>query len=225
MNQDICMYQLLNTFLFRTPFFPYSSLPYFGTKQHEPVFKEMLQIATSDLSEEVEKGVDRAQYAAYRYYQRACTRSTPFGLFAGCSIGTIGNQTEIQLSEQETYKRVTRLDMNYICALTQWIERDRNIREKLHYYPNSSLYSVGVNLRYVEYNYRKTRRIHHITQMENSEYIQRVLDLSKEGARFTELIATLVDKEITKEEATEFIHELIDAQLLISELDPAVTNV
>ena len=74
------MYQLLETFLFRTPYFPFSALPDFDKRQHEAVFKEMLQIATPDLSEAVEKGTDRAQHSAYRYYQRACTRPTPFGL-------------------------------------------------------------------------------------------------------------------------------------------------
>ena len=67
------MYKPFNTFLFRTPYFPFSALPDFGIKQHEPVFKEMLQLATPDLSENMEKGEDKAQYSAYRYFQRACT--------------------------------------------------------------------------------------------------------------------------------------------------------
>ncbi|MDR1592774.1 MAG: lantibiotic dehydratase family protein [Prevotellaceae bacterium] len=188
--------------------------------------REMLQIATPDLSEGIGKSADKAQYSAYRYYQRACTRPTPFGLFAGCSVGTIGSDySKIFLSKQKEYKRNTRLDMNYICALIQQIERSKNIREQLLYYPNSSLYPVGNFLRYVEYYYRKIRRIHHIKQIENSEYIQKILTLAKQGARFSKLAAVLVDDEISMEEAIEFIHELIDAQVLVSELEPAVTNV
>jgi hypothetical protein len=71
----------------------------------------------------MEKGEDKACYSAYRYYQRACTRPTPFGLFAGCSVGKIGGEyTNILLFGQDKYRRNTRLDMNYICALTQQIE-------------------------------------------------------------------------------------------------------
>lgn len=220
------MYRFFTSFLFRTPYFPFSGLSEYEQNRHQSVVREMLQIATPDLSEGIGKGADKAQYSAYRYYQRACTRPTPFGLFAGCSIGTIGSDdSKIYLSKQAAYKRNTRLDMNYICALIQQIEKSKNIREQLLYYPNSSLYSVGSNLRYVEYHYRKTRRIHQIRQIENSEYIQQVLTLAKTGALFTELAKALVDDEISMEEAIEFIHELIDAQVLVSELEPAVTNV
>jgi len=83
------MYQSFESFLFRTPYFAFLDLSKFEQKQHESVFREMLQIATPDLSDAVEKGADSAQYSAYRYYQRTCTRPTPFGLFAGCSMGTL----------------------------------------------------------------------------------------------------------------------------------------
>jgi hypothetical protein len=160
-------YLSLRNFLFRTPFFPFSALSDFEKSLHNPVFKEMLQIATPDLSESFDKDTDKALYSAYHYYQRACTRPTPFGLFAGCSVGTVGERTDIRLSIQKEYKRVTRLDMHYLCALTQQIERNKNIREQLRYFPNTSIYQVGNHIRYVEYYYRKTRRIHQISQVEN----------------------------------------------------------
>jgi len=223
--KQIIPYHPFEHFLLRTPLFPFNHIQTGNELNNNKVFEEALQIATPDLSEGMEKGEERAQYSAYRYYQRACTRPTPFGLFAGCSIGKIEECTSILLSKQTEYKRITRLDMNYICALTQQIERDKTIREQLTFYPNSSIYPVGDRLRYVEYHYRKTRRIHRIEQVDNSEYIQHVLDLAKTGALFSDLATALIDDEITIEEATEFIHELIDAQVLVSELEQAVTNI
>ena len=218
-------YKPFTTFIFRTPYFPVSVLSDFEAKQNGAVFREMLQIASPDLSQTLETSDGKAQYSAYRYFQRACTRSTPFGLFAGCSVGTIGEKTRIYLSEQADYKRVTRLDMNYICALIQQIERSKNTREALHYFPNTSLYPIGNHTRYVEYHYRKMRRMHQITQVENSEYLHTVISLAKNGAQFSNLAKALVDDEITLEDAKEFIHDLIDAQVLVSELEPAVTVV
>ena len=219
------MYQSFKNFLFRTPFFPFSALSDFEIKQYGAFFREMLQIATPDLSEVIDNDKTHTKNSIYRYYERACTRPTPFGLFAGCSMGALGKHTEIQLLKQNQYKRNTRLDMNYICALTQLIEKERNIREQLYYYPNSSMYYVGCHFRYVEYHYWKTRRVHRITQVENSEYLQKILSLAKGGARFLELTAILINDEISKEEASDFLHELIDAQVLVSELEPEVTNV
>jgi len=86
------MYKSFETFLSRTPYFPVSALLNFETKQYKPIFREMLQIAMPDLSDGMDKGSDRAQHSAYRYYQRACICSTPFSLFAGCSIGTCADK-------------------------------------------------------------------------------------------------------------------------------------
>ena len=218
------IFRSFGTFLFRTPYFPYSALSDSEMQVQGSVFKEMLQIATPDLSEGMDNGAERAQFSAYRYFERACTRSTPFGLFAGCSMGVVGEQTQVQLCEQAKYRRVTRLDMNYICALTQQIERNGEIREQLRYCLNSSAYRVWDNHRYVECRYHKARRSHQITQLENSDYLQRILTKAGNGTVFAELAALLVDEEINIEEATAFIHELVDAQILVSELDPAVTN-
>ena len=71
------MYRPFETFLFRTPYFPFSALSDFDSKQNDTVFREMLQIASPDLSEGMDKGEDKTQNSAYRYYQRACTRPTP----------------------------------------------------------------------------------------------------------------------------------------------------
>ena len=218
-------YSPFSSFLLRTPYFSFNKLGSFSEFEKSPIFKEMLQIASPSLSRSIDKGDVTSKYSCYRYFQRACTRPTPFGLFAGCSIGTIGEKTKIFLSDQNRYQRCTRLDMNYICALTQQIERDNNIRKQLIYFPNTSIYLAGENLRYIEYYYQKTRRIHQITAVGNSDYLQRILSLAEKGALFTTLASILVDDEIDYEEATEFIHELIDSQILVSELEPAITNV
>jgi len=220
------MYKHFKSFLFRTPYFPFSSLKQFEKRQNESVFNEMLQIATLDLIDGFNKGEDKALYSTYRYFQRACTRPTPFGLFAGCSLGTIeGEKTTITLKKQQEYKRYTRLDMNFICAFIQQIEREKKIREQLNYYPNNSLYPVGNFHRYVIYSYEKNRRIHKISQIETSEYLQKVLITANNGALFSELVDILLDDEISVEDAVEFIQELIDIQVLVSELQPSVTNV
>lgn len=107
-------YNYFETFVFRTPFFSYDELEHFENRENDAVFKEMLQTASPDLYDSVNKDekTDRALFSSYRYFQRACTRCTPFGLFAGCSVGAVGEQTDVLLSDINEYRRKTRLDMN-----------------------------------------------------------------------------------------------------------------
>jgi hypothetical protein len=223
-------YKHFNTFIFRTPFFSFEDLTSFEEKwENSSVFKEMLQVASPDLYDSInekDKTTDKSVLSSYRYFERACTRCTPFGLFAGCSVGKTGEKTEISLSDTKDYQRKTRLDMNYICALTQQIEQDRNIRRQLTYYPNTSIYKAGNDLRYVEYVYQGTRRFNRITSVEQTDYLEKILVMAGNGALFSDLASSLVneDEEILTEDATEYLHELIDAQLLVSNLELAVTN-
>src|SRR5579871_2136057 len=54
----------------------------------------------------------QAERALVRYFERSCTRSTPFGLFSGCSVGRIESQgrAEIELRPRAEYRPCTRLD-------------------------------------------------------------------------------------------------------------------
>ena len=67
-NKHKFMHKPFNAFIFRTPYFPVSALCDFEAKQDSSVFKEMLQIASPDLSQMLETSDDKAQYSAYRYY-------------------------------------------------------------------------------------------------------------------------------------------------------------
>jgi len=46
------------------------------------------------------------------YLMRAAARPTPFGLFAGCTTGTIGARTSLRFEGMSRYRRHTRLDMD-----------------------------------------------------------------------------------------------------------------
>jgi len=70
-------------------------------------------------------------YSALKYLSRMATRCTPFGLFAGCSVGQIAENNDICPFYPEQYSRHTRLDMNYLCALAQEIAKDSELRHRL----------------------------------------------------------------------------------------------
>ncbi|WP_295939079.1 lantibiotic dehydratase family protein [uncultured Alistipes sp.] len=192
------------------------------------VFKEAIFLASPEMYAGNNSGDPKKQkkfeQSLVKYYQRATTRCTPFGLFAGCSVGHIGEQTQIELAPMEDYRRCTRLDMQYLCALIQELEHMPDVRRQLTYFPNDSLYKIGGKYRYVEYHYHKSQRRHDIVSLEIDEALEQLLATAAEGATIDTLARALMDDQITKEEAEAYVNEVIDSQILKSELDPCVVG-
>ncbi|NIM10536.1 MAG: hypothetical protein GTO45_00960 [Candidatus Aminicenantes bacterium] len=239
-------YKNFSSFILRSPLFSFDFIESLTSGKNiseeqllevckNPVVDEALFLASPDLHAQLHarlegkltdnKKVRRLHYGLMRYVLRMSTRPTPFGLFAGFNVGNWDEETRVELPPQEKYSRHTRLDMNYLCALAQELGKHPVIKEKIKWYPNSSVYPVGNQLRYVEYRYREgARRTHHIVAVDHSEYLQNVLDVAGKGAYLKDLAGLLVDEEISAEEAREFIEELVSSQLLVNELEPAITG-
>jgi len=229
-------YNYHSDFIFRTPQLPLNlnglSKDELFRFTQQTFFKEAIYIASPVLYTELikwhnnelkeEKEQEKLITSLYKYYVRMQSRCTPYGLFAACGSGTWGDESKIELSDKE--KRHTRLDMNYLCALAQQLNSHPALMPRLQFFPNNSSYIVGETMRYVEYSYVNNKRVHQITSVHYSTYLEHILKLAEKGARIKELSDALVSDDITEEEAGEFIKELIQSQLLVSELEPAVTG-
>lgn len=167
---------------------------------------------------------DMAMPKLAAYLARAATRATPFGLFAGCTLGRLGSETCLQLREAGAYRRHTRLDNDYLFALVSALEADPAQRPSLRWRPSSSLYRAGGRWRYAEARVDGTLRSYHLVAVDDHPAIDQVLTAASGGATRDELAAPLVDDDVDLEEARAFIDELIDAQLLLSELQLQITG-
>ncbi len=197
------------------------------------VIKEAVFLASPELFGEIDKWlqkeitdtktISKLQTSLLKYLSRMTSRCTPFGLFAGCSLGSFAKRSEINLHDISQYQRQTRFDMHFLVALAQQLARTDTIKNQLSWYPNTSLYSIGDQYRYIEYTYTKNnRREHSIEAVTISPYLESIILKAENGASIDVLASLLVDNEITKEEATDFIYELIDNQILVSELEPSI---
>jgi len=188
----------------------------------QSLYGEMVKLRGGQIN--IDKG--RFRQSLLQYYLRMSTRCTPFGLFAGCTIGTIGDETSIACNnkEKKVRKKHTRLDMNFLCALIYDIENQDEIKSKLKYFPNSSIYSIGNKLRYIEFGFENAKRVHKVTAVDNSGYLSAILKRAEFGCRLDELKEAIVSDNISTDDAEEFLKEVISAQLLVSELQPVVTG-
>ncbi len=168
----------------------------------------------------------KVERALVRYFARMTGRATPFGLFSGLSVGRLGPRTVLETVGQEAYARNTRLDNDYLFALTTELRRDPAIRRALRWRPNSSAYEFAGRLRYAEARLHGKQRSYHLVAVDAGEFVQLALRRAERGATIEELVQTLraADPELDAADVEAFVGELIDHQLLVSELAPAMTG-
>ena len=227
-------YHRLETLILRTPTNSLSQLEKLqdlSLLMKDKSFLEALYISSPALYNDIKrydeitdkKKLKKITESIYKFYCRMCTRPTPYGLFATCGTLKIDNETNINLEEPKLFIKNIRLDMNFLCALSQSLEKDTEIRKSLKFFPNSSIYSLQESYRYIEYKYKDSSRNHFLSAVPKNEYLEKIFKLAaSNGASIDELTNCIIDNEISREDAHEFIVELILNQLLISELEPTV---
>lgn len=237
-------YQFFDQYIFRSSLF---SLKDFLKKTHhdefsenelknicvDPVFREAIYLASPYLYEEIEKWIhtdesfptkkiEKLKDTVRKYYNRMSHRCTPFGLFSGVGLGVFDDETVDSFDRQSV--RDTKLDMHFLVGLAEGLSKITEIRNKLTYFPNNSIYKVGRRIRYLEYEYFEGKRGYIISSAYRSLELDDLLSFCKNGKTIAQMIQTLINDEITFEDASEFIDELIENQVLISELEPNVSG-
>lgn len=239
-------YKVLNNFVLRTHSTPLSLLKKLLNDQDisteklrqatlDPFFREALFLASPNLYNTLidwtedkitaKSKEQKLKNSLLKYLSRMSSRCTPFGLFAGYSIGQLDTETDIQLEELGSYKRYTRLDMQYLASLSQKLVKNKSIRNQLFFSPNSTLYKIGQQYRYIEYRYSTgLKRSYHIEAIESDEYFEYILRISANNLTINDMTMALVkyDSDIHQEEAKKYINLLIDNQILVSNIDPTV---
>ncbi len=159
-----------------------------------PEFRDALFVASPSLADagsDVAQGTGRRQgprrgAVPGSYFLRAAARPTPFGLFAGYTTGSVGPRTHLCLDGLASYRRHTRLDMDYLWALADAVERDPRLRRDLRYRPNSSLYQIGDRLLFAEARPGRadgTGRSYRLVAVGATPYLMQTLARARDGVR------------------------------------------
>jgi thiopeptide-type bacteriocin biosynthesis protein len=219
-------------FVLRTPLLPFDHGKTVAELIADPGVREALRLASPELDASVDvwregpetphgRGIGRA---LARYALRMAGRATPFGLCAGVSTGTLAgaSATRLELAPRAEYTRTTRVDQDHLVAACHQIALRPEVRARLTYFVNTSLYALGARLRYVEAKLVGGERAHHLVELERSDELDALLARARTGATPGELAAVLT--EVERDEADGFITELIDAQVLVPELAAPITG-
>ncbi|MET0406244.1 MAG: lantibiotic dehydratase [Cystobacter sp.] len=226
-------------FALRTPLLPFDVLTRW-TREHlrnwveDAMVREALFLASPSLEESLPVWLEapdsergrKVERTLVRYFARMAGRSTPFGLFATHAVGQVEGQTRLRLGERSGVRKHTRLDMDYVCALTEKLRRAPEVRQSLRYEPNSSLFRTPTHLRYLETRQRGQARAYNLVAVETAPYLERTLERARGGATLTTLAEALLEDVAgtARHEALDYVEALAESQVLVPTWAPTVTG-
>lgn len=197
-----------------------------------PENREALLVASPDLAEAYElwerdpssergQGVERA---LVRYFARMAGRPSPFGLFAGVSTGSIGEETRLEISGRPEYRRSSRLDLGYLFSLVAALAEEPDVQRDLTYRPNESRYAAGRRLRYVESRLEAAELRHELVAVARTDELDSTLARAEAGATLEVLAKALADDGVAASAAESYVRTLVENDLLVPELALPVTG-
>lgn len=157
-----------------------------------------------------------------KYSIRACTRSTPYGIFAGCAVAEIGESNPKQ--EGMMPMRKVRIDMGLLQQIVHRIETDSKMWFHLHFKTNPFLYQLTDYYRFMESVTEDNQVQYQMSSLFCTELLRDIVRVCKDKPISLQDIFKVIGEDITNEDKISFVKELIDIQFLVSELQLGLTN-
>ena len=193
----------------------------------DEIFESSIKYSSPILFDEVfvrqkDTSVDDKLFLTLLAYNiRMSTRATPFGYLAGLGAGTIGENDKVIINSHNFHIN-SQPKFEALESRAQLLENDKKIRKYLKWCSNSSLYTINDEIRYYEIKNSNRKTSFYLTSLGSSKYIEEVIELADKGSTFDNLVDYLVSNDILEGSAESFINELIDSQILISEIKPTI---
>jgi len=166
--------------------------------------------------------------AVVRYLMRMAGRPTPFGLFAGASVGKITSRCDLGVAPRAEHEAQTRLNFDCLFALAERLSADEAVRPHLRYRPNETVYESGGRIRYYTLRLSKNLRSYPLCDIPATPHLEVALGAARrqDGATLSEIADAMVGafEGVELDDALGYTRRLVDAQLLRSPLHPAATG-
>lgn len=194
---------------------------YIANPQMHKLCLELLSGSINDLAKK-----KRITDTVSNYLNRACTNPTPFGYFAGISVVKWKDNIKAPIITSASKPHI-RLDMGTLDKLLSFLKAIPFVKTNALCFPNNTIYNAGSQSRYFEISNAGNKQVYEISAFENSDVIDVILRFGLPGKSISEIIDHLLSSFgdlYTQSELTDFVFELLDAQILVSELDINLTG-
>lgn len=227
-------YAAFDRFVIRVPAIPVSS--YLSALENKDLFTEAvssgqfaesIMLTSDNLYSEYrrylsgmlsDKDTQRMSLTLNKYLSRMAMRCTPFGAFARLGVGTWDEECSLSLSEDSP---IVRPDTTVLYAIFRKLLNRPATRRILRYSLNTTLIRCGRKFRYYRYSEHNGRRSYYIQAVDFNPVVATLMKRCSHPLPYQELIRIITESvETDPDEAARFIDNLIDEQLLISEIEP-----
>lgn len=222
----------LNFYLLRAPSFPQKKIEDWEKDINTESFRKAIYLSSPDLYDQLilwdekklpKEKADKIKKSLLKYWLRIHFRTIPFGTNAGVSMGQWDHHTLITL-DKERDKVYARLDMQVIHDIVELLEQKIVIRQTCTYYTNNTIYSTKNKYRYIEPSSKDSMLSYEVISTEKNKYLNSIIKACQNGLKLSSIIEVLVSQDISYEDSFDYINELIDSKILVSELSPKVTD-
>ncbi len=177
-------------------------------------FETSLYFASKELYRKLISGsYDMKEYLSfYKYFLRSKHRSTPFGLYSAVSVISFGDTNQINEILPSMFKKYLRIDASiYHNLLGKLLELDE-IKSKLVYFTNPSIFFSGGSYKYLRRNDDFNKYL--FEEVDGFSELQFVIDNCKDGKSF-HVIVSLIKNEYKKSinDVIDFINKLIYSEV------------
>ncbi|SNY99527.1 lantibiotic dehydratase [Flagellimonas pacifica] len=226
-----------NRFIIRSPFFPVSELDSVLESRpskktiagwwSEPVFKRAVQYASPHLTKEIErclttrnmKKLPKIWFALLKYRIRMCSRATPFGNFAGPSLGTFATKTRL--------KRIVGYDFHDHTIIHSVVEKKetvwKNFDKRRIWFVNPTLFETKGRYRFYDFGNGEKNEVsivHEVAKTETLGILVKMMDGS--GAKGGFLLHVLENMGHSTENAELYLGQLVENKLLVPNTLPSI---
>jgi thiopeptide-type bacteriocin biosynthesis protein len=168
---------------------------------------------------------NRLRGSFVKYLYRMSWRTTPYGLFAGTTVGYVADKTELRLQGRQAYRKHMLVDYGVMTAtaakLAQGIQSFHEVRLRA----NSSIYLIAGQFRFVEKKIAKAANVMYtLASVAYEPFIEEILEHARDSRSLHELASLLVARGVAVEDARAFLVEMTQADLLQPVCDPPLAS-
>lgn len=217
-------YQLANHLILRSPVGNAVKYPLaIEAILNDSLFMSALAIASPQFYDRINATAidERARLTLCRYYNRFCFRATPFGLFASVTPLSWTDQSE---SKETSALQVYIQPDSYFEYLMRQAAKDKDTAVLE---PNPTLYRVQQEYRFVgtETDPVSGKRQYLLQATDFTGLLKRLLRYCEGGCKQQDIRQLIIrESHCSKEEASEYLRFLMDAQVMVPQQRPAITS-